>query len=304
MARKDGRTDSVLRALREGEMDIREMQVVLDLYRELYPVASQPVKPAGRVRFPGKEEARMRLQEGFHLLDLPSLIPSGPNLNRRAAEILDILGRHARDREADSATYALLRQERKIRELAVRYLEGGEEKLRSGLPETGGINPEIAMFTTFNCLKGVFLEAARSLEGIETSQWEQLGCPLCGGVAAVGFLVGEGGQRHVVCHRCETRWRVSRLQCPYCRNTDHKTLGYFTIEGDMPEIRVEFCRKCTRYIKTWDLREREHRLPEVEDLRTARFDQYAESEGFHRGGPNIFGVWIGFEQEREKQPQP
>lgn len=296
MGKKNSRTDSMRKALQAGEMDISEMQVVLDLYRDLFPVATKSLKPALQLRMPGGEEAKMRLQEGFHLLDLPSLAPSGRSLTRRADEILKVLSRHTADRQADSTTYARLREAGVLEDLVSVYLTEGEESLRAKFSGAGDLNPEVAMFTTFNCLKGVFLGVALALESIDTSQWEHQGCPVCGGAPAVAFLTGEGGQRHLVCHRCETRWRSARIQCPYCFSTDHKTLGYFTIEGDDPHIRVDFCRKCSRYIKTWDLREKEQVLAEVEDLRTARYDRYAETEGFHRGGPNIFGVWIGLEE--------
>jgi len=33
--------------------------------------------------------------------------------------------------------------------------------------------------------------------------------------------------------------------------------------------------------------------PEVDDLKTPGFDRGVEEEGFSRGAPNIYGVWIG-----------
>jgi formate dehydrogenase maturation protein FdhE len=83
--------------------------------------------------------------------------------------------------------------------------------------------------------------------------------------------------------------------CPYCGNSDHDNLGFFTVEGGQDTLRVDFCNNCKGYIKTWDIRERENLHPEVEDLKTARYDLAAEGEGYRRGAPNIFGVWVGFD---------
>ena len=57
-----------------GSMDMEEMEEVLDLYRDLYPITEKAPKPKSKLTPPGREEAAMRLREGFTLLDPEDLV--------------------------------------------------------------------------------------------------------------------------------------------------------------------------------------------------------------------------------------
>ncbi len=91
------------------------------------------------------------------------------------------------------------------------------------------------------------------------------------------------------------------MTCPFCNNTNNKELGYFTIEDESELLRVDFCRACDGYIKTWDAQDKLDMFPEVEDLLTIRYDLAGEGEGFTRASPNIFGVWIGTDTEADRE---
>lgn len=229
----------------------------------------------------------MRMEEGFCILDLPSLLPDESSLKRRTADILGILEARSDGRPGQIEA---LKDGGGVRKLAKGYLDGGEDRLRTLAAETADVNAEVAVFAIFNSLKGAILATAASLQGIDAEGWKRKICPVCGGSPAAAFLSGEGGGRHLICHRCHFRWRVARLFCTSCENTDHVSLGYFTIEGHESGPRVDYCQKCSGYIKTWDIREREELLPEAEDLKTPSVDLAAQNEGYFRSGPNIFGV--------------
>jgi len=270
-----------------GSMDMEEMNEVLDLYRDLYPITEKAPKPKGKLLPPGKEEASMRLREGFTLLDPEDLIPSDKYLVKKAREILEVLRLHSEDKGL-------------FTRMVKTYLEDGEEKLRNEIGSDPSVNPELTLFVVFNTVKGSFREAGLGLEGVDTREWEHGLCPVCGGTPAVAYMEGEGGKRFLICHRCETRWHFARVMCPFCGNGEHDNLGFFTVEGGQDNLRVDFCDKCKGYIKTWDVREYENPHPEVEDLLTARYDLAAEGEGYRRGAPNIFGIWVGFDLDSEQ----
>ena len=289
---------SAAQILHSGEMDIDGMEEILALYRDLLPLADEALKVKGKTRMPGTEEARMRLEEGFTLLEPSELLPSAKALSKRTSEILDVLENYSEKKDAVRQIKGIMADGAKVEELVRTYLEKGDEELREELAASD-LDPEVILFVIFNAMKGVFTERARMLEQVEAEGWEQGTCPVCGGLPAVAMMTGEGGQRYLVCHRCERRWRFARVLCPFCGNKDHEKLGYFTIEGDDQRVRVDFCRVCQGYLKTWDVRETEDARPEVEDLMTARFDLAAENEGYRRGAPNIFGIWVGFDEGEE-----
>lgn len=285
----------VREVLFSGRMDMEEMKQVLDLYRDLYPVTEKALKPKGRLRLPGSDEAVMRLREGFTLLDPEDLVPAEKALHKKAGEILEILSKHSGGKGSPAASADFLEDRELLAGFVKTYLEDGEEKLRKDMGSDPSLNPELVLFVVFNAVKGSFRDAGAVLEVVDTGDWEHGLCPVCGGAPAVACLEGEAGKRYLICHRCETRWRFARVMCPYCGNREHENLGFFTVEGGPENLRVDFCDNCKGYIKTWDLRESENTHPEVEDLMTARYDLAAEGEGYRRGAPNIFGIWVGFD---------
>lgn len=113
--------------------------------------------------------------------------------------------------------------------------------------------------------------------------WKEGYCPICGGVPAMGELVGEEGQKRLHCSICATSWEVTRLKCSYCGNDETDSLEYFTAEGE-PGYRVDICRKCSCYLKVVDSRELGEGLPmDVEDLNSMHLDLLAQKEGFAKG---------------------
>ncbi|HBZ54446.1 MAG TPA: hypothetical protein DEO88_03495, partial [Syntrophobacteraceae bacterium] len=87
-----------------------------------------------------------------------------------------------------------------------------------------------------------------------TDSWQQGYCPICGSLPALLYLHQEG-QRQGFCSWCGTEWEMARLQCPYCDNRDHESLGYLFAETE-PEYRIQYCRLCKMYFKQIDRRGR------------------------------------------------
>jgi FdhE protein len=119
------------------------------------------------------------------------------------------------------------------------------------------------------------------------SGWREGYCPICGGLPAMGELVGEEGQKRLHCSLCATSWEALRLSCSSCGNQESDSLEYFSATGDTG-YRVDICRKCCSYLKVVDSRELGAGLPmDVEDLNTMHLDLLAQREGFGRGKRSI-----------------
>ncbi|UCG38933.1 MAG: formate dehydrogenase accessory protein FdhE [bacterium] len=302
------RDEKLREALFSGTMDLEGMGTLLDLYRDLFPAVRQPVPTAAVPRSPSGEAADTRLREGFTLADPTDLLPEEGALASRSAEVLRILSSHSKERKASAAGMAeLVENPGRLAEMAGVYLGEGEEALRNRTESLSDVSPEVVMFVIFNALKGLFLETGRRFAGTDLATWEQGHCPVCGGEPAVSYMVGEGGKRHLVCHRCETHWRFRRLTCPFCAHEDPRESGYLFSEA--PEYRTmtaQLCSRCRAYVKNWRVEGEGlgSLYPEIEDLKTPGFDGAVEQEGYRRGAPNIFGVWIGTAEGSGKGPDP
>jgi len=121
---------------------------------------------------------------------------------------------------------------------------------------------------------------------VDSADWSQSYCPVCGGVPTMGELVGDEGRLVLHCGTCGESWGSLRHACATCGNGDGKTLEYFTA-GPEKGYRVHICRQCDSYLKVIDSREAGPDLPmDLEDVATLYLDVLARKEGFTRGKRN------------------
>ncbi len=104
-------------------------------------------------------------------------------------------------------------------------------------------------------------------------------CPICGSLPSFA-LIDDSGKRKLVCAFCKHQWPVNRIYCPWCENTDQKTLKYLSIEQE-EAYRISVCEKCNHYIKTIML----DKLPYpfhigMEMCGTLHLDMISEKNGF------------------------
>ena len=143
------------------------------------------------------------------------------------------------------------------------------------------LNPKVMEFLAQTAMKPALcaLRSSISEKHLEKTGWDYGYCPLCGSKANMAYL-DKTGKRYLHCELCSEEWLYPRLNCPFCQNVDHKTLGYFQAEKE-DGFRVDFCRKCQRYIKTIDKRLFETSGPmELEYLATIHLDLLASEHGF------------------------
>jgi formate dehydrogenase formation protein len=115
------------------------------------------------------------------------------------------------------------------------------------------------------------------------SEWHRGYCFICGAGATLGELQGNDQIKHLRCSQCGSDWVFRRIQCMYCGNDDHTTLGYFYADAQREKLRVEVCDRCHGYLKViaaFDPTPSE--LLPVEDLATLHLDYIAQEQGYAR----------------------
>ena len=121
---------------------------------------------------------------------------------------------------------------------------------------------------------------AKHKKFLEKHEWKEGFCPICGNQPKIGEIKGEEGHRHLYCYQCGYEWLFPRIMCPFCGNSDHQSLLYFTVEGN-EHYRVDTCNVCKQYIKIVDIRElKQDTNLEVEDIATLHLDILANEEGY------------------------
>lgn len=114
-------------------------------------------------------------------------------------------------------------------------------------------------------------------------------CPICGSVPFMHTLHHKQGFRYASCSFCHTEYRVRRMACAYCDNTNADSLKFFTVE-DSPGYRVDVCDSCKTYMKTTDFRELDKiSVPALNDLESLPLDFVAVKEGYKRGTLSVWG---------------
>jgi len=174
-----------------------------------------------------------------------------------------------------------------------------------------GINSPLSIFIFTNVARiilGSIVDELKSYFGennLDTSQWLQGYCPMCGGLPLIAKLRKEDGKRFLQCSICFTEWQFTRIRCVYCGSEDQKDLRFFWVDETSPtkydastgydrydtSYRVDVCDKCKGYIKTVDERKieegREGRKgrelnPLIEDINTAYLDILAANAGYRK----------------------
>jgi FdhE protein len=118
-------------------------------------------------------------------------------------------------------------------------------------------------------------------------------CPFCGGVPAVGCRRGatesDGAARSLVCASCGLEWRIGRVRCATCLESDPSKLPAFT-DQEHPGVRIEACESCKRYVKSIDLAIDPLASPEVDELLSLALDLWAREAGYSRPQPGLAGI--------------
>jgi hypothetical protein len=112
----------------------------------------------------------------------------------------------------------------------------------------------------------------------ELALWTHSHCALCGGQPDLSVIT-PSAERHLICGRCELRWKWESLTCPYCRNSERtKITSFATPDG---QYRVYACDVCHRYLKAYDGRRASRPvMPVVDAVATLPLDAAAIQRGY------------------------
>jgi len=121
-----------------------------------------------------------------------------------------------------------------------------------------------------------------------------LQCPACGGLPQLSYFAVSGealvsGPRYLVCSRCATNWIFSRMTCAACGESTGPKLPIFQEQERFPNVRVDGCQTCRKYLLTFDLRRDTRAVPVVDEVAALPLDLYARDQGFTKITPNLMG---------------
>jgi formate dehydrogenase maturation protein FdhE len=118
-------------------------------------------------------------------------------------------------------------------------------------------------------------------------------CPFCGGSATMGTRLqsadSDGGLRNLVCSLCANEYNYNRGTCPSCLEEMPEKLPVF--RSDIyPDVVIEACETCGRYVKSIDLSKDARPIAEIDDLVSVSMDLWSMNEGFTRIEPGLAGI--------------
>jgi formate dehydrogenase accessory protein FdhE len=118
-------------------------------------------------------------------------------------------------------------------------------------------------------------------------------CPYCGGPPIVStrraIPDAEAGMRMLHCALCGLEWNFNRAICPACAEEKPDKLPVFRSDAH-PNVRIEACDTCGRYVKSIDLTQDARPIAEVDDVVSLSMDLWAIDEGYTRIEPGLAGV--------------
>lgn len=252
----------------------------LFIYRDMMVFLNE-IEP--EIKYETKDEVvhDIKVKEGFPLFsreDLPLDLKAASSLVERLLEHLT--SKKRKDKEALEKTLDRVRTDSNwIKSVIAAFLSRDESTIVN-MAEKVDLEPMVLKFLTHMALRPSLDNLKESVsKRIQKDSWNYGSCPLCGSYPDMAYL-GEEGKRFLHCELCGYEWHYPRLKCPFCENDEPKKLGYFESEEE-EGFRVDFCKKCNRYIKTLDMRVIEAPAPlELENLITLHLDMLAHDQGF------------------------
>ena len=223
----------------------------------------------------------MKRSEGFPVFstsNLPFPISEAYPLLSRIVE--ELIKKDRNDRDSLERLKKLIEDDPSFIEQLYHSVLNNKESENRYLSEKIGLESSVIEFIIKMSIKPLLYQLRDRLASeIKEQQWEYGYCPICGSEPMMGYL-DEDGKRYLHCSLCDYEWRFPRITCPFCNNQDSASMGYIFSEED-DGIRIDFCRKCNRYIKTIDKRIYSDPCKiELEYIATIYLDILAQKEGF------------------------
>jgi Protein involved in formate dehydrogenase formation len=136
-------------------------------------------------------------------------------------------------------------------------------------------------------------------------------CPRCGGPPQLSFRSQSddrlvSGRRQLSCARCGHSWQFSSSACPSCGETEGAKRTVYSEQRNgpvvgrddgasdgsaalFPQLRIDACAACQRYLMDVDLGRDARAVPEVDELAAIPLALYATDQGLTKITPNLMG---------------
>jgi FdhE protein len=284
-ATTDPQVEAIYQRLNRLAEQKPELAEPIAFYRVMLPLLREAQRLIEPFTLP-LETARQKLAAGLPLLlgeELPLDLVATRDLFIRLCRIIEETGHSAsrtrrsgwsffRRSQPDPAQ--LLEQvhngdETALRTAAAAQLRQAAEQNRLDLPATWGalaagdiqaveliarelkLDGDLLRMVAQNSLKPALRVWAQGLKSqVDLDEWRRGQCPMCGSPPALSEIQGKEGARHLRCTLCGADWSYPRLQCVFCRNRNHRQLGYLNVEGEEEKYSFQACEVCRNYIKT------------------------------------------------------
>jgi Protein involved in formate dehydrogenase formation len=281
--RPESREAAELRAIRSQHP---QLQSAVDLHLELLEVQR---RIQGRVPLPMLEITSASIQ--LHQLSATPIlrfedIPLDlSDLRLMVRQIADVLRRYGALEEHDYQKVQALGRDMQLLTVAGQWFRNGfvQHVASVGIPVSASF-AELDGSDVFDQVLTLSMRPflSRCAEVLqrrpELSSWTHSHCALCGGQPDLSVIT-PSAERHLICGRCELRWKWESLTCPYCRNSERtKITSFATPDG---QYRVYACDVCRRYLKAYDGRRASRPvMPMVDAVATLPLDAAAIQRGY------------------------
>lgn len=265
--RHDPKEVAELRALAERQPELSaaaSLQIELvDAFRR---IQGRVATAAGVL---SSEEMASRLSSGQPLITFDKLPIDWNEARLLFRQVTDVLRRHDAIDPTTAARLHDIGRSSQLPELARRWFEGLEfDGSIEMLEEVLAWSMRPFLVRTAEVL------AQRAAFG----GWKRGVCPVCGGEPDFACITS-GGERLLICGRCQMRWVTEPYACPFCGEGDKSRITSFaTPDGT---YRVTACQSCRRYLKTLDGRRAGRAvMPSVDSIATLPLDAVVMQRGF------------------------
>jgi FdhE protein len=195
------------------------------------------------------ESARAKSKAGIPLLRGEKIEPDVAAFRRRWKAVCAAVQEYQSAAEGKAIAHALDTGRLVPEELLHSVLEGKPEEIHHQADALGlnaGLTSAILGLVLLPMLSRLHAGLASLRQNLA---WNPGYCPTCGSWPLLGEFRGLEQIRFLRCGLCAAEWEYPRLRCLYCGESDHRQLGYFSVEGEESRHRAAVCQSCHGYVK-------------------------------------------------------
>lgn len=254
-----------------------------EFYRDLAEVRNKYIESGSSLAI-SETNSNIHVEQKVPLLSFVDLALDESKLKKAFAEIISVIFNHRSQigDELSAIENAVLEKKGVLSQLCDDYIWHRFE-ITDKFAQENGLNRDILSLALFHTVKPFATSYSLGLQNVmDSSKWQESYCPVCGWAPDFAYEEQDTNKRKLHCSMCDTMWEFKNLKCPHCGNEEHKTLKYFSVDGD--EIYcVYVCDECHGYIKSVNkgklLKENDYA---GDDLNTLYLDLLARKEGYTR----------------------